>query len=80
MNLKIYVDELIYKSEIDSQKQKVNSWLPKGKEEVGTNQEFEINIYTLLDIKQITNKDLPYRTRNYTKCFVITYKEKNLSL
>ena len=37
MNLKMYADELIYKSEIDSQKQKVNSWLPKGKEEVGTN-------------------------------------------
>ena len=44
MNLKIYADEFIYKSEIDSQKWEVYLWLPKGKEEVGTNLEFEISI------------------------------------
>ena len=42
----------------------------------GINQEFGINIYTLLYIKQITNKDLPYSTGNYTQYFVITYKGK----
>ena len=33
-------------------------------------------IYTLLYIKQITNKDLLYSTENYTQYFVITYKGK----
>ena len=39
-------------------------------------QEFGINIYTLLYIKQITNKDLLYSTGNYTQYFGITYKAK----
>ena len=30
-NLKNYTNELIYKTETDSQTQKTNSWLPKGK-------------------------------------------------
>ena len=38
------------------------------------NQEFLINIYTLLYVKQVNNKDLLYNTRNYTQFFVITYK------
>ena len=42
----------------------------------GINQEFGINIYTLLYMKQITKKDLLYSTGNYTKYFVITYKGK----
>ena len=33
-------------------------------------------MYTLLFIKQITNKDLLYNTGNYTQYFIITYKEK----
>ena len=40
------------------------------------NQEFGINIYTLINIKQITNKDLLYIMENYIQYFVITYKEK----
>ena len=40
------------------------------------NQEFGINIYILLYIKQITNKDLLYSTGNYTQYFVINYKRK----
>ena len=43
---------------------------------VGTNQEFRININTLLYIKQISNKNLLFGTWNYTQYFVITYKEK----
>ena len=35
-----------------------------------------INIYTLLYLKQIINKDLLYSAGNYTQYFVITYKEK----
>ena len=42
----------------------------------GINQEFWINIYTLLYIKQINNKDLLYSTRNYTQKLVITYNGK----
>ena len=38
--------------------------------------EFGINIYTLLYIKQITNKDLLYSTGNYIQYFAITNKGK----
>ena len=69
-------NELIFKTEIDPQTQKTNFQLPKGKAGGGTNQAFGINIYTLLYIKQITNKDLPYCAENYIRYFVITYKGK----
>ena len=32
----------------------------------------------ILNIKQITNKNLLYSTKKYTQYIVITYKEKNL--
>ena len=38
--------------------------------------EIGIDIYTLLCIKQITNKDLLYSTGNSTQCLVIIYKGK----
>ena len=41
--------------------------------EGGINQEFEININTLLYIKQINNKDLLDTIGSYTPSFVITY-------
>ena len=44
--------------------------------EGGINYEFGVNIYTLLCIKQINNKDLPYSTGSYSQYFVITYKGK----
>ena len=40
------------------------------------NQETETNIYTILYIKQITNKDLPYSTGNPIQYSVITYMGK----
>ena len=42
------------------------------------NGETGADIYPLLYIKQITNKDLLYSTRNYTQNFmlIITYKGK----
>ena len=40
------------------------------------NQEFRINIYALLYIKQVNNKDLLYSTGNYTQYLVITYNGK----
>ena len=44
--LKNDTNELIYKTEIDSQTQKTNLWLLKG-EGGGINQEFGVNRYTL---------------------------------
>ena len=40
-------------------------WLPKEIEGKG-NYEFGINVYTLLYIKYVNKKDLPYSTRNYS--------------
>ena len=55
----------LHNTEIDPQTQKTNLWLPKGKGG-GINQEFGVKIYTVLYIKQITNKDLLQSTGNYT--------------
>ena len=43
---------------------------------VEINQEFGINRYTLIYIKQINNKDLLYSTRNHIQYLVITYNGK----
>ena len=51
-NLKNDTSELIYKTEIDSQTEKTNLWLPKGKKGEGINWEFGIDRYTLLYIKK----------------------------
>ena len=45
--------------------------------ENGINKAFRINIYTLLYIKQIINKDLLYSTGNSAQNSVITYMEKD---
>ena len=44
----------------------------------GMNWEIVIDIYTLLYIKQITNKDLLYSTGNSTQYFVMTYIGKRI--
>ena len=44
----------------------------RGKVRIRMDWEFGINIYTLLYIKQITNKDLLYSTGNYSQYFLIT--------
>ena len=46
----------------------------------GINWETGIDIYTLLYVKQITNKDLLYSTGNSTPYSVMTYGEKNLKV
>ena len=66
-------NELIYKTEIESQIQKTNLWLPREKVGGGINCEIGIDIYTLLYIKQITNKNLLYSTENSTQYSVMTY-------
>ena len=44
----------------------------------GINQEFGINTYTLLYIKQITTRDLLHRTENSAQYSVMPVWEKNL--
>ena len=70
------MNELIYKTEIDSQIQKTSLWLPKAERRGEKNQEFGINIYTLLYVRQIINKDLLYNPGNPTQYSEITYMEK----
>ena len=70
------MNELIYKTETDTQTSKTNLQLPKGKGGGGINQEFGINIYALLYTKQIINKDLLYSTGNSAQYPVITYMGK----
>ena len=47
-----------------------------GKRGRGINWEIGIDVYTLLYIKQITNKDLQYSTGNSTQYSVMTYMGK----
>ena len=44
----------------------------------GINQELGMNAHTLLYIRQKTNKDLLYSTRNSTECSVVTYMRKKI--
>ena len=50
----------------------------KGERVGGLYQEFGINIYTLLYVKLINNKNLLYSTGNSTQYLVIPTMEKNL--
>ena len=63
------------KTETDSQTEKTNVWLPEGKE-WREEEEFGVNRYTVLGIKQINNKDLLYRLGNSIQYLVITYNRK----
>ena len=64
-------NELIYKINTENK-----LMVTKGEKEGGINQEFGINRYALLYIKQINNKDLLQSTGNYTNYLVIAYNEK----
>ena len=57
-------DELIYKTETESQTWKTNLWLSGGK---GINWEIGTDIYTLPYIKWVTNKNPLYSTGNSSK-------------
>ena len=50
-------DELICKAEIKTQIQRTNIWIPRG-EGGGMNWQIEIDVYTLLCIKYMTNENL----------------------
>ena len=67
----------LFTKQKDSQTQKTNLWLPKGKGgEGGINQKFGINRYTRLYIKQINSKDLLYSTGDYIQYLIISYNGK----
>ena len=68
-------NELICKSEIEVQMQKTNLWLAAGRGgEI--NWEVGMDIYRLLYIKQITNKNLLYSTENSTQYSAMAYMGK----
>ena len=73
--LKENTNEMIYKIEIDSQTQKTNLWLPKGKGG-GINWVLGINRYALQYIIQINKKALLYSTGNHIQHILITYNGK----
>ena len=58
--------ELTYKTERDSQR--TNLWLQEGRR--GEVREFGMDIYTMLYLKWITNKDLLYSTWNSAQRYV----------
>ena len=58
-------NELTYKTERDSGNNSV-----KGERIV---RDFEVNMYTLLYLKWITNKDLLYSTGNSAQCYVAAW-------
>ena len=64
-------DELIYKTETDSDTEK--KLIATRESRRGINLEIEINIDTLLSVKQINSKDLVYSTGSYTQYLIITY-------
>ena len=61
-------DEPICRSEIETQMQRTNVWTPRGESGMGAgggmNWEIGIDIYTVICIKQITNKNLLYKKIN----------------
>ena len=71
-------NELIYKTETESQMQKTNLQLPGYKKQGGINWEIETDVYTLLNIKQRTSKDLLYRIRNSSQYSVIDLYGKRI--
>ena len=66
----------LFTKQIESQMQKTNLWLSGEKNGRGINWEIVIDIYTVLYIKQLTNKDLLYNTGNYTEYYIIIYNAK----
>ena len=68
-------NELIYKTEIESQIQN-KLMVSKGKKGGEINWETLIDIYSLLYIKQITNEDLPYSTGNPSQYSIVNYMGK----
>ena len=68
-NLENGTDESVYRAEIETQKQRRNVWTPRGKSSGGgggdvMNCAIGIDMYTLMCIKWMTNKNLLYKKIN----------------
>ena len=70
----VHTNELIYQTEITDVENK--PMVTMGEKGDGINWEIGIDIYTLLYIKQITNKDTLHHTGNSSQYSVMTYTGK----
>ena len=76
-NLKYDINELIYKKETDSQTQRTDLWLPRGRGcGGGLDWEFGTSRCKLLYIEWINNTVLLYSTGNYIQYPVINHNGK----
>ena len=76
-NLKYDINELIHETETDSQIQRTDLWLPRGREHGGEKDwEFGISRCKLLYIGWIKNKVLLYSTGNYIQLYFNKIKKK----
>ena len=76
-NLKYGTNELIYKTETDSQTQRSDLWLPRGRSGGrGMDWEFGVGRYKLLHLEWINNKVLLYSTGNYIQSPGINHNGK----
>ena len=62
-------NKLAYKTERDSQTQKMNLWLPRERNDQGD----RMHMYTLLYLTCVTNKDLLYSTWNSAQRYVAAW-------
>ena len=77
-HLKYDTNELIYKTEADSQTQRTDLWLPRGRHGGGRmDWDFRISRCKLLYIEWINSKVLLYSTGNYIQYPLINHMEKN---
>ena len=77
MESKIFTNELIYETETDSQTQRTDLWLPRGRGvEGGMDWEFGVSRCKLLYIEWINNKVLLYSTGNYIQYPMIRHSGK----
>ena len=71
------MNELTYKTETDPQTQ-IQTYGQQRGIGSGANQEFEIKIHTLLYIKHVAKKHIPYSIGDSAQCSTITYMGNNL--
>ena len=72
-NVALKREQVVLKTEqLEIKKEFVDLWLPGGRLGEGIVREFGIDMYTLLYLKWITNKDLLYSTGNSTQYYITT--------
>ena len=68
-----HTNEIICKTEMDSQTLRMSLWLPGGRMGEGIVRESEMDKYTPLYLKESTNKDLLYSTGNSSQCYMAAW-------